>query len=558
MPSYLSTVFASDSSLSGSYPLVGITSAICGNLIISIALNVQRYAHLRLKDTEDRDFNGDNTPSNNKNSVDASPENYLKSRWWWLGVLLMTVGETGNFVAYGFAPASIVSPLGVLALVSNCVVAPIFFNEQITRRNLTGVGITVAGILLIILSVQPPSNSKLPLTILRTSVSDDTLSKLPPHEFIIYAVSQLSFRIYLLVVISLIAILFFQTTYVHRQPTHIYNLFFNLGLVALFGAFTALSTKGLSSILNYSFSKAIADPITYTLLLVLILTAVVQVIYLNRALKLFDATMVLPVHFVFFTISVIVGSAITFHDFENSDPGHIFIFFLGCILTFIGVWLITSSSSSFSVLLSETQPLLPESSVLNSPNTYSTISPSSLETNNYQNLLALPQSSRPLPKKSHSYTNGYSILKPVEANKVICSSSSMHHANDSSSSAISFFLPHSTDQPAVLTSSSVVSAPSFCYFPAHTSSGATTPDPAALTSSGFFIGTVLQTKRSLGVLRLYQHQQHQPQHLPTSYQPISTSLAIPHANLLLQPEIVVEESEEEVNDEPNEQLKSNP
>ena len=29
----------------------------------------------------------------------------------------MTIGEAGNFLAYGFAPASIVSPLGVVALV---------------------------------------------------------------------------------------------------------------------------------------------------------------------------------------------------------------------------------------------------------------------------------------------------------------------------------------------------------------------------------------------------------------------------------------------------------
>jgi hypothetical protein len=32
----------------------------------------------------------------------------------WLGFLLMNVGEGGNFISYGFAPASIVAPLGTV------------------------------------------------------------------------------------------------------------------------------------------------------------------------------------------------------------------------------------------------------------------------------------------------------------------------------------------------------------------------------------------------------------------------------------------------------------
>lgn len=39
---------------------------------------------------------------------------YLRSKLWWLGQLLITVGEGGNFVSYGFAPASVVAPLGTV------------------------------------------------------------------------------------------------------------------------------------------------------------------------------------------------------------------------------------------------------------------------------------------------------------------------------------------------------------------------------------------------------------------------------------------------------------
>ena len=39
---------------------------------------------------------------------------YLRSRLWWVGMILITVGEGGNFLSYGFAPASVVAPLGTV------------------------------------------------------------------------------------------------------------------------------------------------------------------------------------------------------------------------------------------------------------------------------------------------------------------------------------------------------------------------------------------------------------------------------------------------------------
>jgi hypothetical protein len=49
---------------------------------------------------------------------DGKPEveegQYLKSKLWWLGLSLIAVGEGGNFLSYGFAPASVVAPLGTV------------------------------------------------------------------------------------------------------------------------------------------------------------------------------------------------------------------------------------------------------------------------------------------------------------------------------------------------------------------------------------------------------------------------------------------------------------
>jgi hypothetical protein len=39
---------------------------------------------------------------------------YLKSKLWWFGLALISIGEGGNFLSYGFAPASVVAPLGTV------------------------------------------------------------------------------------------------------------------------------------------------------------------------------------------------------------------------------------------------------------------------------------------------------------------------------------------------------------------------------------------------------------------------------------------------------------
>lgn len=112
--------------------------------------------------------------------------------------------------------------------------------------------------------------------------------------------------------------------------------------VSFVGGYTALSTKGVSSMLSSTLLGAFTTPVTYGLLLVLLSTAVMQVRYLNRALQRFDSTQVIPIQFVLFTLSVITGSAVLYRDFERTTAHQAVKFIGGCLLTFFGVFLITS------------------------------------------------------------------------------------------------------------------------------------------------------------------------------------------------------------------------
>ncbi|KAI6713957.1 hypothetical protein JHW43_003507 [Diplocarpon mali] len=349
------SLFGGDSQLQRWSSLIGIITAIIGNILISFALNIQRYAHIRLhQERARRKESSKNIPKSSgiygttdanvhvgtggqggeegnllSSSLNSQPSrcshedrsSYLQSPYWWGGIVLMTVGEAGNFLAYGFAPASIVSPLGVVALISNCVIAPIMLKERFRLRDFWGVMVAVGGAITVVLSAKTEEK------------------KLGPHE-ILGAITATAFEIYMGVTIALIIVLIWASpTYGNK------TILIDLGLVGVFGGYTALSTKGVASMLSSTLWRALTTPVTYVLLAVLISTAVMQVKYVNKALQRFDSTQVIPVQFVMFTLSVIVGSAILYRDFEKASAENFLKFIGGCLLTFFGVFLITSGRS---------------------------------------------------------------------------------------------------------------------------------------------------------------------------------------------------------------------
>ncbi|CAF9936326.1 MAG: hypothetical protein HETSPECPRED_010304 [Heterodermia speciosa] len=379
--------------------VIGIVTAIIGNILISFALNIQRYAHIRLgqeqraggqeenggpqkykqksygtqqqsKIAEDRasanlnstiegpalvEEEGGNNRRNDfmpatsirprsshsdleqseKQPHEEQRKSYLRSPYWWAGIILMIVGEAGNFLAYGFAPASIVAPLGVVALVSNCIIAPCLLKERFRQRDFWGVMVAAAGAVVVVLSAKTSE------------------TKIGPEE-IWGAITRWEFELYLgITAFLIIALMWASGKYGER------TILIDLGLVGLYGTlllpdtvtvliidiggYTALSTKGIASLLSYTLWHALTFPVTYLLVFILAVSALLQIRYVNRALQRFSSTQVIPTQFVLFTISVIIGSAVLYRDFESATAERVGKFVGGCILTFSGVYLITSA-----------------------------------------------------------------------------------------------------------------------------------------------------------------------------------------------------------------------
>ncbi len=183
-------------------------------ILISVALNIQKSAHNKIQQQYHADNptlnpvnpngnrfvpdDGYDEPRLSEDSLISPPmspildthavastyqeeyveTSYLKSKSWWLGILLMVTGEAGNFIgknnaiplscwtnrvadcegpinlsiAYGFAPASTIAPLGTVALVSNVILAPAMLHERFRIRDFFGVVLAVAGAVVVVIN----------------------------------------------------------------------------------------------------------------------------------------------------------------------------------------------------------------------------------------------------------------------------------------------------------------------------------------------------------------------------------------------------------------------
>ncbi|XP_073937076.1 NIPA-like protein 3 isoform X5 [Castor canadensis] len=105
-----------ESSFSYKENLIGALLAIFGHLVVSIALNLQKYCHIRLAGSKD-------------------PRAYFKTKTWWLGLFLMLLGELGVFASYAFAPLSLIVPLSAVSVIASAIIGIIFIKEKWKPRD---------------------------------------------------------------------------------------------------------------------------------------------------------------------------------------------------------------------------------------------------------------------------------------------------------------------------------------------------------------------------------------------------------------------------------------
>lgn len=227
---------------------------------------------------------------------------YLLQPLWWAGMITMIVGEVANFVAYIYAPAVLVTPLGALSIIISAVLAHFMLKERLRQMGILGCVSCIVGSVVIV--IHAPQE--------HTPVS--------VQEVWILA-TQPAFLVYVIVTLSMVLVLMLHFEPMYGQT----NILIYLGICSLMGALTVVSIKaiGIAIKLTLEGMNQFRYPYAWVFLSVTVVCVITQLNYLNKALDTFNAAIVSPIYYVMFTTLTITASAIMFKDWSGQNVSSI-------------------------------------------------------------------------------------------------------------------------------------------------------------------------------------------------------------------------------------------
>jgi len=258
---------------------------------------------------------------------------FLLSPLWWLYILCTILGEGSNFMAYQKAPATLVTPLGALSMVVTCILSSYFLNERMDIVSRLGVTLAILGAIFVILNA--PANPEI--------ASLDVLV----NDYI----CQTPFLVYSCLNVAAIFACFTQ-----RKK----HFFYRVLLASLASAFVVISSKSVgiavagvvekpanvslsgntSSTASVPVESPFTNPIFYCLVATLVLCTILNIIQVTMALNMGEASTVIPVHYVCFTTSVIIGMNILFKEYASMNEIQLISVLAGFGVLVIAVFLI--------------------------------------------------------------------------------------------------------------------------------------------------------------------------------------------------------------------------
>ncbi|CAN1288385.1 Probable magnesium transporter NIPA6 [Linum perenne] len=157
---------------------------------------------------------------------------YLWEPLWWIGMITMIVGEIANFIAYIYAPAVLVTPLGALSIIVSAVLAHFLLREKLQKMGVLGCILCIVGSTVIVLHAP----------------QERAISSV---EEIWGLATQPAFLIYtgIAVGVALVLSLYFAPRYGQT------NIMIYIGICSIVGSLTALDT----------FNTALVSPVYYAM-----------------------------------------------------------------------------------------------------------------------------------------------------------------------------------------------------------------------------------------------------------------------------------------------------
>ncbi|CAG9531564.1 unnamed protein product [Cercopithifilaria johnstoni] len=296
-------------SLASSYPLldfyIGLGLAISSSIFIGSSFIIKKKALIKLAQID---------------CIHRASEGgfgYLREWLWWFGVLTMGTGEACNFAAYAFAPASLVTPLGVLSVIVTAVLSSKLLKERLNFLGKIGCAVCLLGSTVIVL--HSPKEEEV-------SNMADLALKMRDAGFIFYVVA--------VILVSLIMIIYVAPRFGRS------NILVYIFICSIIGSLSVLSVKGLGLAIKETIGgkQQFTNFLTWFWFVAVILCISVQLIYLNKSLDMYNTSMVTPIYYVFFTTFVILASSILYKEWSRLGASDVLGNVVGFLITIIGIF----------------------------------------------------------------------------------------------------------------------------------------------------------------------------------------------------------------------------
>ncbi|XP_004250362.1 probable magnesium transporter NIPA6 [Solanum lycopersicum] len=247
---------------------------------------------------------------------------YLREPLWWIGMVTMIVGEFANFVAYIYAPAVLVTPLGALSIIVSAVLAHFILKEKLKKLGVLGCLLCIVGSVVIVFHA--PREHDL------NSV-DEIWALATQPAFLLYTASA--------VAITLVLVLYCEPRYGRT------NIMVYIGVCSIIGSLTVMSIKaiGIAIKLTLEGSNQAANFQTWVFVMVSVTCIITQLNYLNKALDTFNTAVVSPIYYAMFTSLTILASAIMFKDWSGQSASNIISALCGFLTVLSGTMVLHST-----------------------------------------------------------------------------------------------------------------------------------------------------------------------------------------------------------------------
>eukprot|EP00057_Strongylocentrotus_purpuratus_P030188 XP_780942.2 PREDICTED: magnesium transporter NIPA2 [Strongylocentrotus purpuratus] len=284
---------------------IGLTLAICSSGFIGSSFVIKKQALIKISAHAVRAGDGGHA--------------YLREWLWWAGFLLLGLGELCNFMAYAFAPATLVTPLGALSVIVSAVLSSYVLNETLNLLGKLGCILCIMGSIIIVLHT-PADEAFHTLGWLAT--------RLRSPSFVIYVC---------LVAASCLALVFAIGPRWGHTNILVYVL-----VCSLMGSLTVMASKGvgIAFVQLFDGTNTFVDPLTWILILLMVVFITIQMHFLNKSLDIFNTAVITPIYYVFFTASVLIASSLLFEDWRAMTATDIIAVLDGFGVIIVGIFLL--------------------------------------------------------------------------------------------------------------------------------------------------------------------------------------------------------------------------